>query len=177
MRIAIDLDGVIVDKPPLIPKKLIEWLFRGGRKNGLHYRFPTTRLEQLIRKLSHFYLLRPAIDKNINFLKKNSGKEIGELFIVSARYSFLEQETKIWLRKRGIGNLFSQVYLNLKDEQPHFFKEKILKKLKVDIFIDDDHLLADYLIGRLGNTRIYCLSSNKTACLKAENIKSLQEVL
>ena len=155
-KIAFDLDGVIIDKPPLIPKKLLERLFRGKNKNGLYYRFPHSKLEQKIRKISHFYLLRPPIRKNIEFIRQLAQDKKNELYAVSGRYSFLEKETDIWLEKRKIKNLFKKIFINLENEQPHLFKERILKEIKVDIFVDDDLLLTRYIRERTNKTKIFC---------------------
>jgi len=145
IKIAFDLDGVIIDKPPLVPKKFIEWLFRGFKKDGLHYRFPHSKIEQRIRKFSHYYLFRPPIKKNIEFIKKLAKEEKYELYVISGRYSFLKEETEKWLKKRKIDGVFKQVFINLSNEQPHLFKEKKLKEIKAEIFIDDDKFLVDYL--------------------------------
>ena len=173
-KIAFDLDGIIIDKPPLIPKKLLERLFRGKNKNGLHYRFPHSKLEQKIRKLSHFYLLRPPINQNIKFIRDLAENKKYELYIISGRYSFLEKETEIWLEKRKIKNLFKKIFINLENEQPHMFKEKVLKLIKPGIFIDDDGLLSDYLVEKV-KSKIYCYSH--IPCTKAQNILDLSEIV
>ena len=176
IRIAFDLDGIIIDKPPFISKKLLERLFRGSGRKGLHYRFPKTILEQEIRKFSHFYLFRPPIWKNIEFIKELAKDKRYELYIVSARYSFIKNETWRWLEKRKINNIFKDVYLNTKDEQPHLFKERILKDLKPDIFIDDDNLMADYLAEKINDSKIYCLSVGSSS-KKALKLKSLENLV
>ncbi len=174
IKIAFDLDGVIIDKPPLIPKKLLERLFRGKNKNGLHYRFPHSKLEQRIRKISHFYLLRPPIRQNIKFIRGLAKNKKYELYIISGRYSFLEKETDIWLEKRKIRNLFKKIFINYKNDQPHLFKEKIINEIRPDIFIDDDGLLSDYLAEKV-RPRIYCFS--RFPCIKAQNISVLSEIV
>jgi hypothetical protein len=143
----------------LVPKRLLEWLFKGGGSR-LHYRFPHSNLEQMIRKISHFYLFRPPMGKNINFIKKIAKDDDYELYIVSSRYSFLKRETEIWLEKRNLEKLFKKIYLNEKNEQPHLFKEKVLKEIKPDIFIDDDEAIVDYLCQKT-KTHIYCFSLKK----------------
>lgn len=174
IKIAFDLDGVIIDKPPLIPKKLLEWLFRGRRKNGLHYRFPHSKFEQRIRKISHFYLFRPPIRKNIEFIKKLAIDPKYEFYIISGRYSFLKKETERWLEKRKIDGVFKEIFINLKDEQPHLFKEKKLKEIRAEIFVDDDNLLANYLEEKL-KMKIYCFSSKD--CGKAKRVNDLTELI
>jgi hypothetical protein len=160
IKIAFDLDGIFVDKPPIIPKRLLEFLFRGSRKKILHYRFPHSAIEQTIRKISHFYLFRPPIQKNIEFLKKIASSGDYEIFIVSGRYSFLKKETMSWLEKRGIKSFFKEVFVNLGDDQPHLFKEKILRQIKPDIFIDDDPVLVDYLVKK-GLSNVFFFDKEK----------------
>lgn len=142
--VAVDLDGVIIDKPLLVPKRLIELLFR-GRSNKIHYRYPNSVIEQLIRKVSHFYLFRPPIAKNIEMIKKMAKLENTTMVVVSSRYSFLEKETYTWLKKRKLEKVFSKIYLNLQNQQPHLYKETLLKKIKADYFLEDDQLIIDYL--------------------------------
>lgn len=174
IRIAFDLDGVIIDKPPLVPKRLLEWLFRGWKENGLHYRFPHSKIEQKIRKISHFYLFRPPIKKNIEFVKKLSKNPKYELYAVSGRYSFLREETEKWLEKRKIKGIFKEVFINMPDEQPHLYKEKKLREMKAEIFVDDDGLLADYLAEK-SKAKIYCFSKG-ASCTKAIKVVELREV-
>lgn len=171
--IAFDLDGVIIDKPPLIPKKLLERLFRGKTNHNLHYRFPKSKLEQLIRKISHFYLFRPPIKENIDFVKNLSQNSKYEIYAVSGRYSFIKDETEAWFKKRKMDNVFKQVFLNQENEQPHLFKEKKLREIGAQIFIDDDGLLADYLAEKLKNIKIFCFSKNPD-CKIAKNINKLE---
>ena len=178
IKIAFDLDGVIIDKPPIIPKSLLERLFRGNCEEKLHYRFPKSKLEQKIRKLSHFYLFRPPIKQNIELIKEISRNSDYEIYFVSGRYSFLKEETHLWLEKRNLKNVAKDIFLNLNDEQPHFFKEKILKEIMADVFVDDDNLLADYLSEKLPKVKVFCYSAIKhVVCQKAKKINSLRELL
>ena len=154
IRIGLDFDGVIANKPPLVSKKMIEKLFKGGKK-GLHYRFPNSRLEQLIRKLSHFYLCRPPFRKNLELVKELGKKEGYELFLITSRYSFLESETYNWLKKRKINDVFSKYILNLKDQQPHIFKKAALKELNLDYYFEDDPLIVGYLGKEIKDLKVF----------------------
>lgn len=159
--LAVDLDGVIIDKPPLIPKILIELLFKGKAKR-LHYRFPRTRIEQLIRKISHIYFFRPAIKANLDLIKRAAGTEKCNVVAISSRYSFLERETHLWLKKRKLDKVFCEIHLNLKNEQPHIFKKKVLERIKPDIFVEDDKLIVEYLKKQLPQQKV--LHQNNQAC-------------
>ncbi|MBN1262748.1 MAG: hypothetical protein JW991_00130 [Candidatus Pacebacteria bacterium] len=159
IRLGFDLDGVIVDKPRLVPKSLLERLFKGSQK-GLNYRFPGNGLEQVIRRLSHFYLFRPPLKGNIKVIRKIKRKRRTVLYLISSRYFFLEKETRIWLKKRKIDDLFDGFILNLKNEQPHLFKERMIKKLKLDYYFEDDPLIVGYLKSRIKKTRIFLVKND-----------------
>ena len=175
IRIGFDLDGVIVDKPPLIPKKLLEWLVRLHQNKKLAYRFPKSKLEQKIRILSHHLFLRPPIKKNLEFIKKIAKNKKCQLYLISGRYAFLKKRTDQWLKHYQINNLFKKTLINLKNEQPHLFKKKQIKDLKIDIFIDDDLPLASYLSKTLPKTKIFCFDHKKDKQLPLI-IESLKEV-
>ncbi|PIS15204.1 hypothetical protein COT63_01275 [Candidatus Shapirobacteria bacterium CG09_land_8_20_14_0_10_38_17] len=160
VKIGFDLDGVIVDKPFLIPKALLERLSRGKQENELHYRYPKTKLERRIRKLSHFYLFRPPLRQNINFIK-DLKKQGCKLYLVSSRYSFLKRETMVWLEKRKLNNVFEKVFLNLNDKQPHLFKREVLERLNLDYFFEDDKRIVDYLKKKISSAKIYLVNSKQ----------------
>lgn len=147
IKVGFDLDGVIIDKPPFMPKILIEWLYRSHKNKRLAYRFPN-KPEQIIRWISHFPVFRPPLKKNLEYLidyKKNNHNIVA----ISSRYSFLEKRTQNWIKANGLEKVFTKVYLNTKDEQPHLFKERILKKISLDMYIDDDKPLVNYLKGKV----------------------------
>lgn len=159
MIIAFDLDGIFIGSPPFVPKRLIEWLYRGPQNQKLKYRYPTTKFEQQIRKLSHLGFLRPSISKNAEFLK-NFSKSDNQIYLVSSRYQFLESLTLKLLEKYSIKNNLTKIYLNTENEQPHLFKEKMIKKLKINIFIDDDLKLLMYLRSCCPDTKLFFYDLN-----------------
>jgi len=154
-----DLDGVIVDKLVLIPKILIEWSVKSCCGTDF-YRFPKSQIEQRIRKISHFYLFRRSLRKNIEFIRKLK-KQGYKLYVISGRYSFLEEETMDWLKKKGLENLFEKVFINRENEQPHLFKEKIIKKLDLDYYFEDDVKTFKYLKERLAKTKVFLINENQ----------------
>lgn len=143
MNIGFDLDGIFIDKPPLIPKEVIERLY--GKKRGiLAYRIPS-HFEQLIRKVSHNRLLRPPIKKNIKFIKKQSKLNHHKYYLISGRFGFIQKETELILKAYGIHAVFKDKFINLSNTQPHLFKHKMLKKLNIHKFVDDDFELLKFL--------------------------------
>jgi len=165
IRLGFDLDGIIVDKPPLVPKKMIERLFKGS-KESLSYRFPKSKLEQFIRKLSHFYLFRPAIRRNIVLIRNLKQLKNYQVFLISSRYSFLAKETKLWLKKRRIANIFKEIYLNTENEAPHLFKEKMINKLRINYFFEDDHDIVNYLRKKLQKTEVLLVGQNSEGMIE-----------
>ncbi len=155
LRIGFDLDGVIINKPPFIPQFLMEKLVVAEKNKKLVYRFPDTKLEKLLRWLSHHPLLRPPISKNIKLIHELYKSQDYELYVVSSRYSFLEGRTKQWFRHYKLRGLFKKIYINLEDEQPHLFKEKMIGKLNLNVFIDDDYFLLQYLKEKVKNVDFY----------------------
>lgn len=176
LRIGIDLDGVVIGSPPFVPKKLLEYLYRGRINHKLSYRFPTSTLEVFIRKMSHMVFFRPPLFLNRKFLIRLSENPDIELFAVSGRYSFLKNETKNWMRFYNTGRCFKEIYINEGDENPNFFKERMIKKLKLDYFIDDDPLIVDYLKGRNVRADVLEVKNFKISLAKFLKLKILMGV-
>lgn len=155
IKIGFDLDGVIIGSPYLVPKKLLERLFRGTKEDGLVYRFPASRINQFLRKLSHYHLFRPPIKENLAFLKKLIQDPNVEVYLISGRYSFLKKETQKWLGRWKINNGLAGIFLNEKNLPPHIFKEKIVKDLGLDIYLEDDKRIVSFLKKKLPQTKFY----------------------
>lgn len=144
MRIGFDLDRIFINYPPFIPSKFIDWVYR-NHNHHLSYRVPTSKLEIAIRKLSHWAIFRPAMRENIRFVQELSRNKKYDLFLISGRYSFLYDQSQKLLKQYGLIDPFKKIYLNKNNEQAHLFKEKIIKREKIQLFVDDDADLINYL--------------------------------
>lgn len=168
LRIGFDLDRVFVNYPPLVPGTLIEYLYK--KRNGkLSYRIPG-RIERTIRNISHITALRPPIAANIEVLAKISKKKRFLLYLVSSRFSFLRERTDLWDKKHKISRFFEKIFFNSRDEQPHEFKDEIIRKEKIDKFIDDDLDLLIYLAEKNPDVDFYWLSQKRLAKNLPSNI-------
>ncbi|MBL7078459.1 hypothetical protein ISS42_02280 [Candidatus Shapirobacteria bacterium] len=145
IRIGVDLDGVVVNKPPIVPKKLIEWLIRSHTNHEKKYRFPKTNLERWIRIQSHHYKLRPPLSKNLQAIKNLEKLKSFEVFFISSRYRFLANQTRQWFKNYFPQFDYKKVFINLENQQPHLFKEEMIRKLKIDYFLEDDQRTISYL--------------------------------
>ena len=160
MNIGFDLDGIFVRLPPILPAWVIERLYRERNQTKLHYRIPG-KIEKRIRILSHASLLRPPIKENILFAKNLSRSKKYTFFLVSSRFGFLRQQTEKIIRRYGIDTIFHKIYFNYDNEQPHVFKDRIIKKMKISLFIDDDIYLLAFLAKENPTTRFFWLNATK----------------
>lgn len=139
-KIGFDLDGIFINGPPFVPRFLIEKLYKGGA-NGIIYRIPG-KFEQKLRVLSHTPVFRPAIKNNLSSFKQAG---LTNIYLISSRFSFLKQRTNEWNRKNDLFKYFKKSYFNERDEQPHEFKNNVIKKERIEKYIDDDLDLLLYL--------------------------------
>ncbi len=168
MRIGFDFDKVFVNYPPLVPPKLIDYLYKGKlavlkekTKNvELSYRYPGT-FEQNIRILSHLPLFRKPLKKNITALKKICKEKNCNTYLVSSRFGFLRKRTNEWIKNNHLNKYFKGVYFNYHDEQPHLFKEKTIAKLKLDTYVDDDIDLLVYLSKKNQKLSLFWVTQKK----------------
>lgn len=187
MIIGFDFDKVFVNYPPLIPDSLVDFLYKGKffkktkRVEDLSYRFPGS-IEQQIRILSHHHYFRRPINSNIQALRKISEKKDVQVYLVSSRFNFLKKTTKEIIDRYKIKKYFNKVYFNYENKQPHIFKEELIKKLKIEKYIDDDLDLALYLAKKIPELKVYWLN-NKSKKSKMDlpnnvtRIKDLSEFI
>ena len=154
IRIGIDLDGVVTNNPPIIPKKTIEWLVKSHTNHTKKYRFPKTKLERQVRIASHYHKLRPPLTRNLKTIKNLEESKKFEIFFISSRYRFLNNRTKQWFKNYYPTFDFKKVNINLENEQPHLFKERMIRKLRINFFLEDDPRTIAYLEKNLKNCPI-----------------------
>lgn len=170
MKIGFDLDGIFVDKPPFVPKSFIEWLYR-KHDHTLRYRIPS-KPEQLIRKISHVSIFRPPIRNNIQVIQQKPLKSKHAFYLISGRFGFLQKETGVILKKYKLNEVFYAVLLNANNEQPHIFKQKVLKKLHIDVYVDDDLPLIKFLATKHRHIRFFWFNK-KDKIVRGKNIVSI----
>lgn len=167
MKIGFDFDKVFIDYPSLVPYSFIDFLYKGKgyfnnpNKNGkMQYRYPGI-LEQKIRIFTHYPIFRPLIKSNYNALKRISKDKSIKTYLISSRYGFLKSRTGKLLDKYKFKKYFDDVYFNFDNKQPHIFKEQIIKKLKINIYVDDDIHLSLYLAKKMPSLHIYWINDKR----------------
>ena len=169
MRIGFDLDKVFIDYPPIVPDKIIDRLYKKKANGTLLYRIPS-RPEQILRRLSHLTFLRPPIYENISFLK-SIPKDKNELYLISSRYKFLKKTTDELLKRHEFDKVFNAHYFNFDNKQPHLFKAQTLKKLKLDMYVDDDLHLLRHVAKENPQTTFFWLTPSVSTEKLSKNIR------
>lgn len=174
-KIAFDFDKVFVNYPPFVPSALINYLYK-KRNHNLSYRIPG-KLEQKIRVLSHSSFLRLPIKKNIEVLSNMFTKDNLEIFLISSRFSFLREKTNDWNRRNNMAQYFKKMFFNFNDEQPHLFKDRIIKQENIQKFVDDDLDLLLFLAKNNPRVKFYWIGPSKTETLPPNiaHIRDLKE--
>ncbi|MDP3974456.1 MAG: hypothetical protein Q8P65_00520 [bacterium] len=174
MNIGFDLDKIFINFPPIVPSKIVELLYKGKSNHELKYRIPS-RIEQIIRVLSHHPLFRQPIAENINYVKNLALKSKNRHYLISSRFSFLKKRTNDLIRLHHFDKIFHTMYFNYENKQPHQFKNEIMKKLNLDMYVDDDLQLLEYLINKNPNTKFFWLNKKISKPLK-KNLFAIKHI-
>lgn len=177
MNIGFDLDKIFINIPPFVPGSVIEWIYKGKRNGSLKYRIPG-RAEQIIRIFSHYPLFRPPITENMNYVKNLTLANTNKYYLISSRFSFLEKRTTDIIKRYKLDKIFNAMYFNYSNNQPHEFKDGIIKKLNLDKYVDDDLQLLEYLSDKNPKTKFFWLNKKFNKALEKNlfAIKNISEM-
>lgn len=172
MSIGFDFDKIFIDYPPLLPPILFDRLYKKKDNGILLYRIPSYP-EQIGRRLLHLPFLRPPIKENLAFLK-SIPKDKNKLYLISSRYKFLEKETTRLVKKYALDKTFDKLYFNYENKQPHLFKDDVIQKLHLDLYIDDDLSLIKHVAKNNPKTKFFWLNHTKSTKPLAKNIYEIR---
>lgn len=145
IRVGFDLDGVILYNPARIVRPITKFIKKQvlHQKNVTAFYIPKTKLERAIWHIFHYssIFVAPGFDQ----IRKLTKAGVIEPYLVTARYSFLERDLRVWLQRLQIDSFFKGVYFNELDEQPHLYKERVIKNLKLDFFVEDNYDIVRHL--------------------------------
>ena len=147
IRIGLDFDGVVVYDPVRIVRAPVKWFKKNVLKsNKLSFFVPKNRWQRWAWRIVFASSIWPA--KGVNLLREMGRNKHFELHLVTGRFDFMNSHLENWLAKYGISGAFKSVNIN-RLEQPHIYKEGIIKKLKLDYFIEDNLDVVLYLSPRV----------------------------
>lgn len=143
LRVGFDFDGVIMYNPARIVRRPVQiFKHRFFPKVEKKFYIPSSRLEKALWHMFHWSSIVVAGGyKRTRGLRDNG---IIEPYIVSARYGFLRPDFERWLRHLKADH-FKGTFMNDKNEQPHKYKERMIKELGLDVFIEDNWNIVDHL--------------------------------
>lgn len=136
-KVGFDLDGVILYNPTRVARPIIATVKRVlfGRRKTKFY-LPKSNVEKQVWNIFHASSL--FIERGyerVKILLKNGDIEG---YIVTARYGFLQDDFDKWKVRLEADEHFAASYANLKNEQPHVYKQRMIEKLDLDYFIEDN---------------------------------------
>ncbi|KUK83981.1 MAG: hypothetical protein XD98_0203 [Microgenomates bacterium 39_6] len=182
LKVGFDMDGVLLYNPARIARPLISLVKRKLRiidRDELEFFVPKPGFQQVtwdfVHKSSCF--IAPGFDEIVKL------KEEGliEPYLITARFAHLEKDFNRWMKKMKADSVFVEYMMNYQDEQPHLFKEKMIKKLELDFFVEDNLDIVGHLNQACLKTKIYWITNlldnryeypNKFLSLKA----SIEEI-
>lgn len=140
LKVGFDLDGVILDNPiktfRLFAKKLKFLKPIIFKQETAPFYYPRSKIEKYLWRLLHktSWRINPAVKKIKSLV---DSKKI-TAYLITGRYSFLKEDSNIWFEKLQSLKIFQDFYFNSKDLQPNEFKANMIKKLKLDIYVEDN---------------------------------------
>src|SRR3989344_248773 len=147
IKVGLDFDGVTAYNPFRVIRYPITYFKRNilGIKK-LSFWYPQRRWQQIFWIILHESSVFPA--NGVDLLKELVEEGRVEAHLISARYSFLDDNLQKWLHRHKLSTYFESVNINKDNEQPHIFKEKMVKKLRVDFYVEDNWDIVKYLSGK-----------------------------
>jgi hypothetical protein len=153
LKIGFDFDGVIAYNPFRIGRPIISYVKKrlfGVKK--LKFWYPKHRWQQIFWIILHESSIFPA--NGIEDFKTLVKRGDIEAHLVTARFSFLDDQLFAWLDRNKLRNYFKTINFNKLDEQPHKFKERLIMEHQFDVFIEDNLDIVKHLHGKT-KTKIY----------------------
>jgi hypothetical protein len=153
LRVGFDLDGVVLYNPLRFARPVIAFVKKMFfKKKDLRFRYPKNFLERWLLITYHKFSLYPA--SGFEELKKMSLSGKIEPYIITSRYDLFKTDFKKSMEQISADKIFKACFYNQNDEQPHIYKEAMIKKLKLDVFIEDNWNIVQYLNEKCPQTKI-----------------------
>lgn len=142
--VGLDFDGVVAYNPARLARFPISFVKR--RIFGIHkvsFFVPKTPWQRTLWALGHETSVFPA--KGATLLRDLTKQGVIEAHLVTGRFGYLEDHLQRFLRLWNLHDVFTSVTLNTKEEQPHRFKERVVRAKKFDFYVEDNWDIVDHL--------------------------------
>jgi len=146
LKVGFDLDGVLLYNPARIVRPIISSMKKKKvilHRDQLEFYVPEPGIGQFFWELLHksSMWLAPGFEQ-IADLKK---QKLIEPYLITGRFGHLQEDYLKWKEKMRANQLFKKSFMNDLNEQPHLFKERLIKELGLDVFIEDNWDIVQYL--------------------------------
>jgi hypothetical protein len=171
IKVGFDLDGVLFFNPLRFVRGPLDLIKKGGT---LQY-IPKTRIEQALWRIIHMSSFTPAAGwQTIRALTKAG---LIEPYVITARFKCLQKDFERCMEIVDAPDYFAGYYQNLQDEQPHIFKERMIKELGIEYYVEDNWNIVEYLT-KTTSTQVLWVSNLFDANIEFERrFNSLAEAL
>lgn len=152
--IGLDFDGVVAYNPARLARLPISLVKRSLLKiPQVSFFVPKTPLQRLLWAAGHETSVFPALGTGL--LRRLTKEGVIEAHLVTGRFGFLEAGLLRFLRRWGLADTFASVTINNREEQPHRFKERVIRTKKFDYYIEDNWDIVNHLYTQKLSTRVY----------------------
>jgi len=161
IKVGFDMDGVLLYNPARLLRPLISQLKKKDvciHRKELEFYVPQTRWEEIIWELFHksSIFVAPGLDQ----IQQYREQGLLDPYLITGRFAHLRKDFEKWQRKLNTAEVFNQALMNDQDEQPHLFKERKIKELGLEYFIEDNWDIVHYLSERLsGQCQIFWVTN------------------
>lgn len=145
LKVGFDFDGVIAYNPLRIIRPLMSFLKlkKMVKRDQLVFFQPSNKLEEFGWWLVHQSSFMPA--RGFHILKELTQAGFIEPHLLTGRTTSLTKDLNYKLNLFGLGDLFKTVNITKHNEQPHVFKSRLLNKYQLDMFVEDNFDIVQYL--------------------------------
>lgn len=151
LRIGLDFDGVVAYNPARIlraPVAFVKYYLLGIKK--LRFFVPKNKWERLLWIIAHETSVLPA--SGVSKLRELSAQKNIEFYLITARFHFLTPSLYRWLNRWRLRSVFTGIYVNTRDRQPHEHKLETIRSLHLDYYVEDNWDIITYLDGKTPTT-------------------------
>jgi uncharacterized HAD superfamily protein len=143
ITVGVDFDGVLVYNPLRVIRAPVTFIKKKVFKNKrTHFYIPKNDFEKFAWTIFHESSIFPAL--GVDLLRERVEAGEIEAHLVTARYSFLQKNLYAWLDAHNLRKTFKTITINEKNEQPHLYKERIIKEHGFDYFIEDNFDIVEH---------------------------------
>lgn len=153
LKVGFDLDGVLLYNPARIVRPIIALMKKKKlifHRDQLEFYVPEPGLGQFFWELLHksSVWLAPGFEQ----IEKLKQEGLIEPYLITGRFGHLQDDYFKWKKKMNADQIFVKSFMNDRNEQPHLFKERLIKELKLDYFIEDNWDIVQYLDQRFSTS-------------------------